>query len=213
MTRFLWLLGLSIIVAIISVSVSAFHLRQRVPPALSSAARPSTIIAVAPANSNADGDRLTHPPIRQAFTFGPYQLVISAEDNWKTPLTQAEFFKGDTVLWKKALPHQYGPKFVLIGTQGNVLLLDEFINVASPHAITLISTQGQVIAQHSFKDIHTTLNLAAADLTQQATIGWWISAAPTLITSENRATVRTGGTTLTIDLETGAIQPRDPSTI
>ncbi|PZO22839.1 MAG: hypothetical protein DCF25_01675 [Leptolyngbya foveolarum] len=213
MNKFLWLIGLPVIVAVISMLVSSFTQRQRVSQALSVVAQPSTIVMVESADSNANGDRLAHPPIRQTFTSGTYRLVISTEDNWKTPLTQAKLFQGSTVLWEKALPHQYGPKFVLIGTQGNVLLLDEFINVASPHAITLIDIKGQAIAQHSVKAIQTTLNLSTADLTKQATTGWWISAAPTLNQLENCATVLTGGTTLSIDLETGAIGPRDPSII
>lgn len=213
MNRFLWLIGLPVTVAIISLIVSSINQKQIVSQALSSVAQPSTVVTIAAADSTTGGDRLAHPPIRQTFTSGTYRLVISTEDNWKTPLTQTKLFKGNTVLWEKALPHQYGPKFVLMGTQGNVLLLDEFINVASPHAITLIDTKGHAIAQHSFKAIQTTLNLSTTDLTKQATTGWWISAAPTLNQLENCATVLTGGTTLSIDLETGAIEPHDPSII
>ena len=207
MNRFLWLIGLPVAVAIISMIASSINQQQKISQALSPAAQPSTIVAIAATDGNLGGDRLTHPPIRQTFTTGNYRLVISTEDNWKTPLAQAKLFNGDKVLWEKALPHQYGPKFVLIGTQGNVLLLDEFINVASPHAITLIDTKGQAIAQHSFKDIQTTLNLSTADLTEQATTGWWISAPPTLTELGNCAIILTGGTTLTIDLETGTIGP------
>ena len=204
MNKFIWLIGLPIGVAIISAIATFINQKQTVSQARASAAQPSTVVTTATADRATGGDRLAYPPLRQTFTSGIYRLVISAEDDWKTPLTQAKLFNGDTVLWEQALPHQYGPRFVLISPQGNVLLLDEFINVASPHAITLINTKGQVIAQHSFKNIQTTLNRSTADLTKQATTGWWISAAPTLIELENCAIVRTGGTTLAIDLETGS---------
>jgi len=212
MNRFLWLVGLPIIGAIVSFIISFINQRQIILQTHSLAAQPSTIVTVED-DSSSKSDRLKLPPSRQTFTAGDYRLVILAEDNWETPLTQAELFKDGTALWQKALPHQYGPRFVLISTHGNVLLLDEFINVASPHAITLIDTKGQTIVQHSFTAIQTKLHLSAADLIKQATTGWWISAAPTLIKLKNCATVSTGGTLLAIDLVTGAIGPHDSSSL
>lgn len=208
MTKLLLLIGLPIAFSILGIIASTLTQKQTPVQALQVTAKSSEVIAIKTASTDNSGqisrDRLAHPPIRQTFTTEPYQLTILTEDNWRTPLTQAKLEQDDIVLWEETLPHQYGPKFVLIGSQGNVLLLDEFINVASPHAITLIGTNGKVIAQHSFEAIAKTLNLNAADLTKQATTGWWISAPPTLIDG-NRATVSTGGTLLEIDLTTGEI--------
>lgn len=185
--------------------------------------QPSTVISIDTTSDATSGDRIAHPPVRQTFTAEPattasdrsgaYRLVISAEDNWNSPIAKAKLFQGETALWEESLPHQYGPRFVLIGANGNVLLLDEFINVASPHAITLINKKGQTIAQHGFKDIQATLNLPTSELTKQATTGWWISAAPLLIEAGNCAVVPTGDTLLEINLVTGTIGPRDPSTL
>ena len=181
-------------------------------------AQPSTVITIDTTNENAAGDRIAHPPVRQTFTTASdqgdaYRLVISAEDNWKSPIAKAKLFQGETVLWDESLPHQYGPRFVLIGANGNVLLLDEFINVASPHAITLINKKGQTIARYGFKDIQSALNLSTDELTKQATAGWWISAAPLLVDAGNCAAVSTGNKLLEINLITGVIGPRNPSTL
>ena len=219
MNKFLWLIGLPIAVVafgalaqpILGNIASSLNQQKSSSPAPTSDAQPSTVISIEAKNEKIGGDRLAHPPIRQTFTTSPYRLVIAAEDNWETPLTKAQLFRDEILLWENALPHQYGPKLVLISTEGNVLLLDEFINVASPHAITLIDSTGSTVAQHSFKDIQIALNLSAADLTKQATTGWWISAPPKLIESANCATIRTGNTTLGIDLSTGTIGQLDAS--
>ena len=222
-----WLVSLSVAVAILAGALAAPLQRRLVSPVASAEVsrskgtvasaplieeQPSTIVAIE-TDSTASGDRLAHPPVRQTFADDPYQLVIFAEDSWETPLARAVFSQDNDILWEKALPHQYGPKFVSISAQGYVLLLDEFINVASPHAITLIDINGDVVAQHSFKDIEQTLQVSAADLTKQATTGWWITAPPVLNPSGDRATVAAGGTLLNISLTTGEISRRAQSSL
>lgn len=215
MNKFLWLVGLPIAIVILSAVVKP-RLRSIVSPIYRqqtaiAKAQPSTVLSIETSETSSKSDRLAHPPIRQTFTTGPYKLIISAENNWESPLAEAQLLQNNTPLWKAALPHQYGPKFVLINPNGNVLLLDEFINVASPHAITLINSQGSTIAQYGFEDIQTTLKLSTAELTQQATTGWWISTAPRLIDSGNCAVIATGNTLLEINLETGILGERNLS--
>ena len=154
----------------------------------------------------AAADRMAQPPLHQTFSNSPYQLIVTATDSWQTPAATGQFYKGDTLLWQQPLPHQYGPRFVLISQQGHLLLLDEFINVASPYALTLLDADGQTLAQYSFDDIQKTLAIPAATLTQKASSGWWISAAPTLSESEGLALVPTGGTILRVDLATGELR-------
>ena len=158
-------------------------------------------------------DRLAYPPRRQTFTTGPYQLVITATDQWDTPAVTGTLYKAGSRLWQCALPHEYGPRFALVSPTGRVLLLDEFINVASPYALTLLDLEGNAIAQYSFDDIKQTLAVSSAALTQQATSGWWISAPPRLSAEDaskagQQALIQTGGTTLEVDLNTGALSRR-----
>jgi hypothetical protein len=155
-------------------------------------------------------DRITHPPLRQSFVAAPYELVVAASDDWSTPTAQIQLNKDNALLWQKTLPHQYGPRFSRVTPQGQVLLLDEYINVASPYAITLIDATGTEVAQHSFDDIKQVLaDVAPADITRQATRGLWISDEPQLDASGDRALVKTGGTTIAIDLTTGELSRRD----
>lgn len=155
-------------------------------------------------------DRLTHPPETQSVNNGSYELLISAVDQWQTPTATATFSEGDTPLWQHTLPHQYGPKFALVSPIGQTILFDEYINIASDHAIALIDATGETTITHSFDDIHTALqqsspDITRADLTSQATTGWWIAAAPTLNDAGTHALIETGGTTLQIDLTTGEL--------
>lgn len=153
-------------------------------------------------------DRIALPPVRQTFDNGPYQLVISTKDQWQTPVTIGQLYEGSTLRWQTDLPHEYGPRFALISPAGQVLLLDEFINVASPYALTLINPAGEVVVQRSFDNVQKALDISPATLTQQATSGWWISAPPQLNARGDHALVQTGGTTLEIDLTTGELSCR-----
>lgn len=166
-------------------------------------------------------DRISHPPVRQSSAAGAYELVVVASDDWRTPLANLQLYKDGSMLWQKALPHQYGPRFFSVTPKGQVLLLDEYINVASAYAITLLDETGTEVAQYSFDDIQQVLAVAPAELTRQASGGLWISAAP--VVSEvngaageggeaglgDRAQVKTGGTTLEVDLTTGKLSRRD----
>ncbi|MEO0769131.1 MAG: hypothetical protein AAFY72_06800 [Cyanobacteria bacterium J06649_4] len=155
----------------------------------------------------ADADQLTHPPQQQTFSAQPYRLTITAANSWQTPSAIATLYEGNIRRWQKTLPHQYGPRFAVVSTSGHVLLVDEFINVASPYTLTVFAPTGELIAQHSFADIKQTLNLNAIDLTRQATSGWWVSSPPQLNTREDHVRIEAGGSTLEVSLLTGAIAP------
>jgi len=155
-------------------------------------------------------DRLTLPAEYQSVEKGNYRLEIASEPEWRSPTPTATLFKGDTPIWQKELPHQYGPRFSLVTSEGQVVLLDEYINVASPHAIALISTTGDTTSTYSFDDIQAFLkDISRADFTRQAASGWWISSPPQLDEPEQNALVQTGGTTLQINLTTGDLSRRD----
>ena len=166
--------------------------------------------AVETVSETASLDRLTRPPTRQTFTNGAYQLEITAKDSWRSPSAIGKLYKNGTLLWQKDLPHQYGPRFSLVSPSGQVILFDEYINVASPYAIALVSSTGETTRQYSFDDIKQALpDVAPADFTRQAASGWWISSLPTLDAADNLARVETGGTTLELDLATGELSRSD----
>lgn len=155
-------------------------------------------------------DKITLPAEHQSFETGTYRLEIMSEPEWRSPRPTATLYNGDTRLWEKEIPHQYGPRFSLVTSEGQVVLFDEYINVASPYAIALIHTTGETTSTYSFDDIQEFLqDVSRADLTRQATSGWWISSPPQLDEAEQNALVQTGGTTLQIDLSTGELSRRD----
>ena len=155
-------------------------------------------------------DQLTHPPISQSFETGGYRFVVTGADEWQTPVATGKLYQGDSLLWEKPLPQQYGPRFVVVGEQGQVLLVDEFINVASPYALMLLDATGEPVATYAFEDIQQVLSVSAADLTRQATSGWWVSAAPQLMPLEDSTAgeavlISAGGTYLVVSLSAGEL--------
>jgi hypothetical protein len=183
----------------------------------------STRVLATPSSNSVDSvdsvevpDRISHPPLRQSFATAPYELVVLATDDWRTPLAHVELYKDKTLLWQKELPHDYGPRFALVNAKGQVVLFDEYINVGSPYAIMLIDASGTEVARYSFDDIKQLLaDVAVSDITRQSFSGLWISAAPVLNSVSNagvegnQALVKTGGTTLALDMTTGQLRRRD----
>ena len=155
-------------------------------------------------------DQLVHPPISQSFETGDYRFVVTGADEWQTPVATGQMYQGDSLLWEKPLPQQYGPRFVVVGERGQVLLVDEFINVASPYALMLLDAAGEPVATYAFEDIQQVLSVSAADLTRQATSGWWVSAAPQLrqledSTAGEAVLISAGGTYLVVNLSAGEL--------
>ena len=162
-------------------------------------------------SENATVDTLSLPPMTRTMTSsdGRYSFIVQAKQGWESDQVSGRLShnraEGTQRLWQHDLPHSYGPRFVVVGPQGQVLLLDEAINVASPYAVMLLDDQGEVIAQHSFDDIETTLGVHRADIVEQAEHGWWISAPPEVNEATGQVTVATGGKTLIIDLTSGQL--------
>lgn len=207
-----FLVGSSMILASVAFWLAQPPARLAANLAAGKTAQPSVARPVAvettseTVSETASLDSLTWPPMRQTFTNGAYQLEIAAKDSWRSPSAIGKLYKNGTLLWQKDLPHQYGPRFSLVSPSGQVILFDEYINVASPYAIALINPTGETTRQYSFDDIKQALpDVAPADFTQQAASGWWISSLPTLEAAGNLASVETGGTTLELNLATGEL--------
>ena len=163
------------------------------------------------ASDSSAKDRLAHPDKTQTFTNGGYQLTLNATDDWESPTVSAKLYENGTLRWQQTLPHQYGPRFVQLSSAGQTILFDEYINVASDYAITLVDTDGGVMVTYSFDDILRLLqsanpDLTRADITAQATAGWWISGAPDIDGAETYAYIPTSGDVLWLDLMSGELQ-------
>jgi hypothetical protein len=156
-----------------------------------------------------DTDSIALPPER-AETCSPnrqFALVIETPDGWQSRLAVAKLYRvspsRESLLWQSRLPQEYGPRFAHVGNKGQVLLLDEWINIESRNAIWLRTLQNTVT--YDFQAVAGVLNLPARQIVERAAFGWWISAPPSLAESGGPAIVPAAGKLLQIDLDTGGL--------
>lgn len=154
-------------------------------------------------------DTVPPPPVREEF-FSPardYVFALSTPDHWKSSKSVGELFQvaGNTrnLLWTRPLPHEFRPRYVLVGSTGHVLLLDEWINVSSRYAVMILDRDSQLVAQYDFDSVQRVLGVPVSKVTEMARHGWWIMSPPTLEPSGERARVGAAGKVLTIRLSDG----------
>jgi hypothetical protein len=99
-------------------------------------------------NETDPGDAIATPPTEQSYLSpnGHYRFEITTPDHWQTQTATGKLYRIQsnqaTLLWQSPLPQHYGPRFTVLGPAGQILMLDEAINVASPYAILLLSSEG-----------------------------------------------------------------------
>lgn len=155
-------------------------------------------------------DAIPYPPILRHETSpaGNYHLILTlGKDAAGRRHSTASLFEalGDRCqqVWSDILPHSYGPRLGLVNDSGTVVLLDEWINVASPYAIVLMGADGEVKAQHSFDDIVAVTDQSRAEVVEQAAQGFWLAGRPALNRSGSQVSIPAAGGQLTLDLATG----------
>lgn len=155
-------------------------------------------------------DSIPYPPMLRHETSpaGGYHLVLTlGQDEAGAQRTTASLFEtlGDRCqqVWSHSLPHSYGPRLARVNDAGTVVLLDEWINVASPRAIVVMGLNGEVATQHSFDDIVEVTGQSRAEVVDQAAQGFWLSGNPEMDLTGDRMTIPTAGGQLSLDLATG----------
>jgi hypothetical protein len=116
----------------------------------------------------------------------------------------------EQLIWKQNLPHQFGPRYIFVADNGQVTLIEEWINIKSDHAITVINRENQTLAKYSFDDLQRIIGLPSATIVRRAKLGWWISAPPVLETSSHKIKIASSGLFLFIEPSTGAITLSPP---
>ena len=157
-------------------------------------------------------DAIPYPPLlrHEVSPAGTYHLVLTLEQAATgTRRTTASLFEatGDRCqqVWLHALPHSYGPRLAMVNDAGTVVMLDEWINVASAYAIVVLGLDGQIVAQHSFDDIVKVTGQSRAEVVEQAAQGFWLGGSPKLDRAETHALIPAAGGQLTLDLATGEL--------
>jgi hypothetical protein len=158
-----------------------------------------------------EADYVPPPPVRAEYASatGKYIFVVATSDNWQTRRSSGSLYEtakpGPRLLWTRALPHEWRPRHVVVSDAGNVLLLDEWANIASRVAVMLLSRANHVIAVHDYAAILRVLEMPAAKVARAATLGTWIQAPPAVVGDGSTVTVAAAGKVVGIDLSDGRL--------
>jgi len=173
----------------------------------------------ASAGASMQSDRIPLPPARRELRSanGQWLLRLEAVDpSWNTTEVVATLLSvaaggGETLRWRLPLAHAYGPRDAWLGADGQVLLIDEWINVASPRALVLIAADGRAIATHSHAAIVAALGSSSAQVARHAKRGVWWAGGPRLTDDSTQLRFEAAGQALLMRLRDGALS-RQPTT-
>lgn len=125
-------------------------------------------------------------------------LEVNDEGNWLS-------------LWNHELNHRIGPRYAFIGESGSIVLVDEWINVFSPVAITVINAKGKQVAVYSTDEIARFLNIPRKELAHSATVGPWMQGAPFLRAGEQKVVIPMTELELLVDMPSGRLMSNSTS--
>lgn len=142
-----------------------------------------------------------------------YRFRIFTTDNWQTPFPQGVLKSSPNakmgLAWTGKLPQHYGPRFLLVTSNGDVILLDSWLNTKPTPAIAVFYGGKRSWVSFSFEDVRRSLGVPPALLAEKARLGsWWISGKPYLDASEDRVFVPAGGKNLILDLRRNSLTSR-----
>ncbi|MGB3136983.1 MAG: hypothetical protein WBG38_02640 [Nodosilinea sp.] len=158
-------------------------------------------------------DAIPHPPLlrHEVSPAGSYHLVLTLGQTAPGDRrTTASLFEttGDRCqqLWSQELPHSYGPRTALVNDTGTVVLLDEWINVASSYAIVVLGLDGEIRSQQGFDDIVQATGQTRAEVVGQAAQGFWLGGTPAFAEQGTQVSIPTAGGQLTLNLMTDELR-------
>ncbi len=152
-------------------------------------------------------DRIDLPPLERRFGSG-FVLTVKSLDGWKTPLGRAMLVDArGGVKWERELPQHHGPRQVLVTKSGQVLLMDEWINVLSRYALMLIAPSGVTMAEYSGEQIIRALGVPRAAIRLNARWGVWMTSEPSVV--GDAVFFEAGGRRLVLRLADGQLSARD----
>jgi hypothetical protein len=157
-------------------------------------------------------DRIVLPPERRTFgsPSGRFVLTLETTDGWRSrralATLQLRTEAAPGTLWQQRLPHEHGPRHVLVTDAGETVLVDEWIRVPSRRALTLLAADGTEIAAYGFDALVQLLGVPRRTVADHARLGAWLSA-PASVAADGR-TVRfeAAGRTLVLSLADGSLK-------
>lgn len=139
-------------------------------------------------------------------------LVVSTDDDWKSRAANGELFDraafGKPGLWRHRLPQELGPRRGWVSDTGAVLLVDDWINGPSPHALMLIGPDGSTLAQSSIDQLIALLGVSRRTVAEHAKLGAWLSSEPQFMSDGASMLLQAGGRELVLNLSGGSLSVR-----
>jgi len=156
-------------------------------------------------------DEILAPPESREI-FSPnrrYILKILTKDKWRSGIAVAELYRSEEdthkLLWREQLPYRFGSRFALVDDNGSSVLIDEWLNIKSKHAVIIFNLNGRIIADYDFTDIRKVLGTSKKTLIDHAERGWWVAGAPLFRNDNQFIFVPAGGKFLRIRVSDGSL--------
>ena len=163
-------------------------------------------------NSQPEADLIDLPPsTRTELSVNrKFEFSVVSTSNWQTPNSRGVLVEINSgkrkIIWQQNLPQQYGPRFILPSDSGQVLLLDDWLNIKSAQAIYIIHPFSGSKTAYSFDQIIKQSGFSASTLTAHARYGsWWIAGMPSLEKGGNIAVIPVAKRNIVVDLNTGKL--------
>lgn len=138
-----------------------------------------------------------------------YVFEVFTVDSWKSQTPSGRFIElgcgQEKVVWTGGLPHEYGPRFVIVGNNAKVLLVDEWINVKSRYALTIFDPYSVSMRHYHFDHLQKILKVPVARIVEQAKTGWWVTKPPRAGPCGVIVRIETAGKILEVNLKTSDI--------
>lgn len=166
-------------------------------------------------------DRLDLPPQKRSYSSpsGRYRLeldLVQRTPPWRVDARLLVVDGNGTggasparTLWQQRLPHEGGPRSALVSDRGAVVLLDDWIRILSPRAVTLLASDGRVLASYSAEQIIERVQRPPREVAEAARFGNWLSEEARLAQPVGPVLLRCAGRGLALDLDSGRLTSVD----
>lgn len=148
------------------------------------------------------------PPEPVRTIFSPqknFSIVIESQEK-HARLKLLSSSNDSVALWTKLLPHQIGPRYGFVSESGTVVLLDEWLNVFSPFAITVFDVNGEELVTYSTDEVASELKISRRQLAQTAKVGPWMRGRPFISDDGKDVVIPMGESKLFVNMVDGSLK-------
>ncbi|WP_313954218.1 hypothetical protein [Accumulibacter sp.] len=171
-------------------------------------------LAATPVGAGAPAaDVVVLPPVFEAHSSpaGTYVLEIRLREDANPHLARATatLFRVTSskrqAVWTRELPHRPRPRFFAVGDGGQVVLLDEWLNIRSELAVMVLDLAGCTLVQFDLEAVRAALGVPISALAPAARHGVWMQAPPVINARGDAVEVAAANRVLSIRLSDGKL--------